>query len=246
MYVIFVILAAVIMVVGGLLSTSGRASLAGSIVVGVVFLLVPVLMHLSIARMQKRAERFVAGDGTTLFAVGPDSLRVADVVIPYDRITCLLANPALEEYSNGGVRGEVMAARLGLTEDRPTFGRAIGSRVGTKQRRRLYRDGAKSGIELVIGVDRKAEIDAPEGAINALRTLPHRGDDPGRIDVPFGAYLTITDLEDLLAAVYRASGGQRFPIGIVTGTMNWATATTAPAETREVIWQEAEKALAAN
>lgn len=239
-FVIFCILAAVILAIGVPLSFTGRTSLPGIVVVAVAFLAVPVLVRASIRRMERKAERFLAADGATQFVVGERALRIADTEIPYERITCVFAYPEGEQYSSGGLRGEVMAARMDLTADRPTAGRAVGARIGTAQRRRLYRDGAKSAIQMMIGVDGKAAIAAPEGFINPLRTLPHRGEDPGRIDVPFGAYLAVDDLETLLSELVRASGGA-FPVGVVSGALDWATATTSAAETREGIRAEATK-----
>ena len=44
--------------------------------------------------------------------------------------------------------------------------------------------------------------------------------------------------EEMLAGLHRAAGGS-FPIGVVAGTMQWSTATTSAAETREKIREEA-------
>ena len=238
LFTIFCILAAVIFGVGIPLAVNGRASLWGVIGVGAVFVIFPFFVALSNSKIERTAERYLASDGETQFVVGPTSLVVGDTVLPYERMTYLYANAEGEEYSNGGIRGEIMAYRMDLTDQRPTAGRAIGSRIGTAQRKKLYRDGAKSGISLAIGIDQKSTISAPKGVINELKTLPKRGDDPGRIDVPFGAYLTLEELHLLLGAVYQATGGIAFPIALVSGALNWASATTAAGDTRETIWKE--------
>lgn len=241
--VIFLTLAVVVAALGFLLSLNGKASLPGSLVVAAVFAVIPGLVGLSLRRMERNAERFLGTDGVTQFVVGNDGLRVGPVEIPYSRITCIYATVTGEEYSGGGRRGEAMATRLDLAEDRPGIGRAVGGQVGTLQRRRLYRDGAKSTISLMIGVDQKATLGAPVGFINALRTLPQRGDDPGRIDVPFGAYLGTAELEILLEALWSRTHGD-FPLGVVSGAGDWASATTSAAETRDSIREESERLLA--
>lgn len=234
----FVLLAAVILIAGVYLSQSGQASFWGVIGVAAVFLAVPFAMAATISKTERDAERFLAADESTQFVVGPSSLVVGDTVVPYERITCMYANAESEQYSSGGIRGEAMAYRMGLSENQPTAGRAVGAAIGTGQRRKMYREGAKSAISLTIGIDQKSTIAAPAGMVNQLKTLPKRGDDPGRIDIPFGAYLSTDDLEVLLGAVHRATGGTAFPIAIVAGVMNWSAAQAATCETREKIWEE--------
>ena len=230
-------LALVIAVLGSLLSQQGTTSLPGSLAVAAAFAVCAVFMVWSTSKTLRRAERFLAADGATLFVVGPTSLRVADFEIPYERITCMYAQVEGETYSAGGIRGEVMAYRMDLSEDRPTPGRAVGTRIGNTQRRKLYRDGAKSAISLAIGIDKKATLQVPEGVINPLKLLPHRGADPGRIDVPFGAFLSDVELQQLLGSVHGATGGNAFPIMIVSGILDWATASTSVCETRATIWE---------
>lgn len=237
-FIVYGLLAAGILLTGLFLANLGRASGWGIVVVAAVFLAIPFLATSSILRMERKAERFVAADGATQFVVGAQALAVADVVVPYERITMMYAKAEGEQYSAGGIRGEVMAYRMGLAEDRPGPGRAVGAVIGSRLRRKLYRDGAKSTISLTIGIDRASTIAAPEGMVNGLRALPKRGDDPGRIDIPFGAYLDFDDLQTLLGAVHRATGGSVFPIGVVSGVMNWELALAAACEPRQKIWEE--------
>jgi len=225
------------------LSWNGRASLWGSIAVSALFLVIAGVIWLWARRIERRAERFLSRDGQTLLIVGPHSVRVGDLEIPLERSTCVFANPALESYSDGGMRGERMAARLDLTENRPSIGRGIGVLAGNQQRRRMYRDGAKSGIEVAIGVERIATLGAPDGMINRLRTLPHRGEDPGRIDLPFGAYLGTGDLERFLQALSVVLQG-RAPIAVATDTLTWAGLITSAAESRDRISAEVDAVLA--
>lgn len=236
--VVLGVVAAVVLAAGIPLSMSGRASLVGVLVVAACFVAVALLMVRSISRTLRDAERILAADGTTCFVVGEHALTVGTTAVPYERITCVYAHVADEEYSSGGLAGEAMAHRVGLTDDRPTLGRAVGAAIGARQRRKLYRDGAKSTISLMIGVDRKADLCKPKGLVNDLKTLPMRGDDPGRIDIPFGAYFGTGELETLLGALHRATGGTAFPIAIVAGSLNWAQARTAPCETRDTIWEQ--------
>lgn len=230
--------AAVILLAGIPLSLRGSASLPGVLIVAAAFLVLAVLMVGFSTRTLRNAERFLAADGVTYFSVGAAGLMIGDTEVPYERITCMFAHVEGEQYSSGGARGEAMAYRMELSEDRPGPGRAIGRAVGTSQRRQLYREGAKSTISLAIGVDRKSEIRAPEGLIDGLRALPKRGEDPGRIDVPFGAYFGVGELRGLFRAVREAIGGTAFPIAIVSGALNWAQATAAACESREKIWEE--------
>lgn len=242
-FVIFGILTVTILTVG-LIWIPELTSTAEVLAVAGAFVSVPFFTKLWIRRMERRAELFLAADGTTLIEVNPHGLTLADVTLPYDRITCLYANAEQEHYSSGGLLGEVMAYRLNLTEDRPTIGRGIGALMGTGLRRRLYADGAKSGIFLCIGVDQKATIAAPAGMVKKVPGTPQRGDDPGRIIMPFGAYLGLAELEALLSAVREVPGGQLFPSGLVSGTWNWNAAQVGASETREKIWEDSTLVLA--
>lgn len=241
--VIFGILVAIILTIG-LIGIPHLTSTAGILVVAGAFLSVPFFARLWMRHLERRAELFLAADGTTLIEVNAHGLTLAGVALPYERITCLYANTEQEHYSDGGMRGEIMAYRLNLTEDRPTIGRGIGALMGTKVRRRLYTDGAKSGIFLCIGVDQKSTIAAPDGMVKKVPGAPQRGDDSGRIIMPFGAYLGLAELEALLSSVRELSGGQQFPLGLVSGTWNWNAAQVGASETREKIWAASEQVLA--
>lgn len=219
MFIIFGILVAIILVCGIWLSFSGRTSFWGIIAIAAVFVAFPFIVAATNRKLERDAERFVVADGTTQIIVGKHALTIADTVIPYEYITFVYGTAQGEYYSSGGIRGEVMAKRLDLTENRPTIGRGVGSMVGTAQRRKLYRDGAKSAVSLAIGVNGKSTLNAPDGLINPLRTLPRKGDDPGRIDMPFGAYQSNAELEALLGAIALANN-QAFPVGIVSGVLD--------------------------
>lgn len=216
---LFSVLTGVILASGIPLALNGRGSLVGVIVVAAAMFTTGLLVRAVTNKSMRVAERYLATDGVTQLVVGPQALVVADTVVPYERITCLYVNVEQEVYSSGRNLG-------------------AGGKIGTNMRHKLFAEGAKSGITLAIGVDKKAVIAAPEGFINPLRALPKRGDDAGRIDVPFGAFLPVEELQPLLNAVHKATGGQMFPIKVVSGAINWALATNAPSETREKIWEE--------
>lgn len=107
------------------------------------FVAFPFFIRAWVLRIERQAARFLASDGTTLIKVSPHGVTLADIVLPYERITCLYANAEQEDYSDGGLRAEVVAYRLNLTEDRLTNGRGIGAFICTVLRRRRYADGAK-------------------------------------------------------------------------------------------------------
>lgn len=240
---IFLALASVILASGLFLAHRGEASTPGVVTMAVAFLGFPLLAALSILKMERRSERFLAADGVTLLRADDRGITVADAFIPYERITCLYASAELELYSSGGISGEMMAHRLGLSEGRPPLGRAAGALIGTGQRKRLYRDGAKSAITLLVGVDRMSSLNAPEGMLVKVPLTPQDGDDPGRLVMPFGAYLDFSDLELLLGTVHQRTGGQLFPLGVVDGTLNWASAHVGPSDTREKIWADSASIL---
>ena len=213
-FLIFVILAVVILGGGVALSLTGTTSRPGVLVVGVLFLVVPFLMRAWILRAETRGERSLGSDGVTLLRLEPAALTVGDVTIPWERVTCIYAQTPGEVYSTGG-----------------------GTRTGSGLRQRMYREGALSTINLAIGVDQAATLNAPEGVINPMRTLPKSGADSGRIDIPFGAYLGADDFGALWPAL-EAIARERFPAKIVTGDLAWASATASAAGTREKIWKD--------
>lgn len=219
-------LSMVFFTIGVALALTGRGSLWGMLAVGAAFLALALLLRFTTQRSLRLAERSLASDGSTQFVVTPSALQVGNTLLPYERITFL-------------------AAHHEDTEDLSDQ-RGPGAAIGSAQRRKLIQDGAKSAISLAIGVDQARSINAPEGLINPLRTLPKRGDDPGRIDVAFGAYFTAPDLEALLGAVYQATSGQAFPIATISGTLNWATVTTSACEPRPEINETFRNVLAPN
>lgn len=209
----------------------------GSLFICALFIACGILFPLQIRRLERKAERYISADGETLFSVSDRALTIGDAVIPYERITMICAKVEGERYFSG-LRGEAMAYRLDLTDDRLNPGRAIGSRVGSAQRRKMYREGAKSDIRLYVGVDQKRTLRVPDGMMNNLTAYPKRGDDPGRIDVPFGAYLGPQELVQLLHAVREATAGTAFPIALIDEGMSWNDAMFAACEPREKIWEE--------
>ena len=52
----------------------------------------------------RRADRYLAADGTTQFRVGTDALIVADTVIPFRQITCIYFNVEKRQFSDAGKR----------------------------------------------------------------------------------------------------------------------------------------------
>lgn len=211
--------------------------LLGSLFICVVFIVAAALIPVQIRRMERKAESFIGSDGETLFVVGNESLTIGDAVIPYERITMICAKIEGERYSSGS-RGEAMAYRLNLTEDRLNPGRAVGAFIGSGQRRKMYRQGAKSDIRFYVGVDQKSTLRVPERMMNNLKAYPKRGDDPGRIDVPFGAYLGPQELVQLLNTVHEVTAGAAFPVALIDEGMSWNDAMFAACEPRGKIWEE--------
>lgn len=226
MIIVFGILIAALLGVGIPLSLSGRASLVGLLIVALIFALVPVLVWWTNKRTLTRAERFLARDGETVLSVGPDSITIADIVVPFEKVTCVYFNLEKEVY--GG-----------------TVAKGVGGRMGTGQRRKLYSDGAKSWGELMIGVQDRTAIEAPEGFINPLRTLPKSGFDSGRIDIPFGALLNRADVDVFLGALQEPAARHGIPHGVVTGIMNWSNAQVGAADAPDKIRADAAGLLTA-
>ncbi len=235
MFIIFGVLVAVILGAGIPLSNIGRTSLIGILIIAAVFLAFPFLVAWSNSRTLAKAKAFVSRDGSTQVVVDPQGVRIADTFIPFERITYAAATISGEQYSMGGIPGELMAWRIGAIDSRPGFSRVGGAMAGTALRKKLYRDGAKSTISLAIGVDRRSTISAPEGFIDQLKTLPKRGEEPGRVDMPFGAFLNAQEIEYVLGVMHHFTQGRMFPTGFVSGDWNWASVTTAAGETRQKI-----------
>ena len=236
-FIVFFVLAGLFLPIGLFLASRGQATIWSVVLVTAILVVIPFLAALPITRMERKAELFLAADGATQFVVGAQSLTIGDLVVPYERITMVYAQARGEYYSGGGIRGEALAYRLDLANDRPGPGRAAGAIIGTRLRRKLYREGAKSTISLAIGIDRAQTIAAPAGVVSPLKALPKRGDDPARIDVPFGAYLGFDELEALLGTLFRATSGTAFPIGVVSGVMNWEMALASACDPRQEIWE---------
>lgn len=132
-----------------------------------------------------------------------------------------------------------MALRLELAEGDSVVGLGLDSRVGTRLRRRLYQNGAKSGVDVIIGVRDRDSLGAPKGMIDQLLTLPSSSCGSGRINIPFSAYLSGTlfvRFHDLLLEPSRRFG---IPLGVVSGVCTWAHVLTSVAGTPEQIRSEA-------
>lgn len=170
--IVFGVLAAVVVTVGSLLAAQGEATFPGVAIVGVGLLAFPVVAWWRTSRAVKRADLYLAADGTTQFRVGPDTLTVADTVIPFDQITCMYFRIDKEHYSGA--------------ERKQPAERPVGDKIDPAQREKLYVAGALSWARLIIGVIGRDTIDAPEPMINPLSNLPSSGLGSGRINVPFG------------------------------------------------------------
>lgn len=240
-----VILALVIALLGIWLGGQGKASAAGSVGVAGFFAAFGWLIWWTTKREFKKAQQFVAGDGFTQFRITAQSLTVADTVIPFEQITGIFFNLEKEIYSTGGIRGEIMAQRLGLEDRESLLGRSAGSFAGSRMRRKLYTKGAKSWAQMTVGVvGRDALLPAPF-KINPMHSLPKSGLNSGRIDIPVGAYLTRDHLVVLFEALTQPAQSYGFPLGVVSGTMSWAQAQTMLSGTPEQIRQEAAQMLPA-
>ena len=238
MFILFGALVAVILATGIPLSLGGRTWLPGILIIAAVFAAFPFIVAWTNSRTLARAKMYVSRDGSTQIVVDTEGMRIADTYLPYERITFVAATVKGETYSMGGIPGEMMAWQVGAVDDRPGLSRIGGALIGSVLRRKLYRDGAKSTLFLTIGVDQKSRLDAPEGFINGLRALPKRGDDPGRIDMPFGAFLEARELEYVIGVIHHLSGGGQFPAGFVFGDLNWSCVQADACEPREVIWKK--------
>ena len=230
-------LASIVLIAGVWLASTRRAPLAGVLVLGLGLLAVPALFAATNRRCLSRAMLFVGSDCTTQLVADNQGLRIADVFLPYERITFLGGTVAGGHYANGGLCGEVMADQVEIEAKPPTTTRALGVRVTDTSRKKLQRKGAKSNVSLAIGIDQASTIRAPKGMICPLRAAGNGVNDPGRIDMPFGAFLSAEQLELLLGTVYQKTAGKMFPIGIVAGAPEWETVTARAVDTRDEIWR---------
>lgn len=220
-------LAAFIAVVGGWLASRGSANYSGILIIVVVFVAAGALLFYSARRSLRKAMPFIGADGTSMVRIDATGVTVADTFVPFERVTCVVAYVQGEIYE-GSARG--------VTEG-SAVGRAIGSNIANGQRRRLYTDGALSGISVLIGVDRAASL-GPSPILNITRAAPRRGDDPASIVIPLGAFFGIEELRALFRALTPASEEHGFPLGGVDGALSWGGARAAADHTREYIRKE--------
>lgn len=240
--IIMLTLVAVILVAGIYLAGRGEASLLGVFIVSGVFLAMIWVYWWMNRREVLRAQRFLSQDGATQFRVTPHAITVGDTVIPLEQVTGVFFNLDLEIYSSGGITELAMSRRLHLSEDN-IMGNAVGARMGTKMRARMYREGAKSWAQMTLGVENRDSIATSTFEINPMRTLPNSKLGRGRIDVPVGAYLTRDDLVVLFEALEQSARTFNFPIGVTSGDLNWAQAQTMLSTPREQIWEESSQVL---
>lgn len=243
-FIWFGALASFVLIAGIWLAGTRRAPLAGVLVLGLGLLAIPVLFAATNRRCLSRAMLFVGSDCTTQLVADNQGLRIADVFLPYERITFLGGTVVGEQYANGGLCGEVMADQMEIEATPPTTTRALGVRVNETSRKKLQRKGAKSTVSLAIGVDQASTIRAPKGMICPLRAADGGESDPGRIDMPFGAFLSVEQLELLLGTVYQKTGGKQFPIGIVPCARDWETVMAQAVDTRAEIWRTFDRLIA--
>lgn len=237
LFIWFGALAATVLIIGIWLAGARRAPLAGVLLLGLGLLAVPVIFAATNRRCLSRAMLFVGSDCTTQLVADNQGLRIADVFLPYERITFLGGTVDGDHYANGGLCGESLAEQMEIESKPPTTTRALGVRVREDSGKKLQRKGAKSNVTLAIGLDQASTIRAPKGMICQLRSVGSRVNDPGRIDMPFGAFLSVEQLELLLGTVYQKTAGKMFPIGIVAGATDWQTATARAVDTRDEIWR---------
>ena len=76
-----------------------------------------------------------------------------------------------------------------------------------------------------------------------MRSLPKSSLGRGRIDIPVGAYLTRDDLVVLFEALEPRAASYNFPMGVVSGVINWAQAQTMLSRSRDEIWDEAKTVI---
>src|SRR6185312_2507842 len=114
---------AAVALMAGLVLVPRLTSTVGVCVVAGAFLMVPVLVGLWVRKAERRAELFLAADGTTVLRADTHGVSVAGVDIPYQRITCLFANVEQGHYSSGGYFGDGAAS--------VNVGRAAGGILGT-------------------------------------------------------------------------------------------------------------------
>lgn len=242
---IMVFLALVITLLGTWLGGKGQASASGSWIVAGAFAACGWLIWWMTKRDFKRAQQFVSSDGATQFRITAQSLTIGDTVIPFEQVTGIFFNLEKEIYSNGGIRGEIMAQRMGMEDRESMIGRAAGSFIGTRLRRKQYVEGAKSWAEMTVGVvGRESLLPAPF-KINPMHSLPKSGLQSGRIDIPVGAYLTRDHLVVLYESLVEPARVHNFPLGVVSGVMNWAQAQTMLSRSPDQIREEATQVLPA-
>ena len=188
------------------------------ILVGFLGLLIYV-SALAMQRPLRKAMRFIAADGETQLVVSGGQLRIADVTVPLDRVTLVAALLPAEDIGP--------AFRGGLLS-----GTSNGLRLGRLITRNLRSQGADSEITLGVGIDLCSSIDDPKGFIHALdQTASH---DPGWIEMPFGAFQGIAELDRVLDALRQRSQG-RFPVTSTTDGWEYLKLMEAAREPRHEI-----------
>ncbi len=225
----FGVLAAVIVTVGSLSAAQGNVKLPVVIAVGVALLGFPVVAWFRTRRAVRRADLYLAADGTTQFRVGPDALTVADTVIPFEQITCIYFRVEKAQYSG--------------TERTKPVDHPVGTKIDPVQSEKLYVEGAMSWARMMVGVIDRESIAAPERMINPLNAFPSSGLGSGRINIPFGAYLSRDDFAVFLEALQGPAAAHGFPLGVVDRGVKWSQAQASAAKTPDEIRKEAAAVL---
>lgn len=244
MFILFHLLA-----VGAVLAGIPLVLYAGISPIGVTgfviaFFLFPFLAYVLNKKSLKRAETYISSDGETQILVDTDRLVIADTDVPYERITFVYATVEGEEYSDGGVSAASLSYRLGIEGEEKRAAQTIGSSVVTRQQSRLYREGAMSVISVAIGVDEASRISDRSKVLRRVAAAQASSIDAARIDMPFGAFLSVSDLEEMLGALHERAGTDAFPAGIVSGAEDWRAALASAAMPRTEIWKESERFFA--
>lgn len=184
-----------------LLFDSTRLSLGFS---ALVLTVLSVLLLLRLWRIIRKAEKFVAPDGSML-AFTQDGLTVTgDTTIPWDVVSgvwALDSAPALRaraEHTAFGAPGRVMLA----------------AGVNT--------------ANVTIGVSDVSRVADPLGRVRKFRSVTS-GLVPGRIEVPFGTQFGTAELHEMIA-VLKLILPTEVPVRLATGALDYAEAWAGTAD----------------
>lgn len=186
--------------------TGTRASLSFASIILVVLAVLLVVRILLIAR---KADRFVAADGTMLWIDQTGITVAGDVRIPVGAVS--------------GVWGVDRAPALRQRAATAFFG-APG--------RVMLRAGVNTA-DITIGIVDVSAVTDPGGVVKRFRALPS-GLVPGRLEIPFGAQFDTPDLHAALRA-FRAVLPLEVPVRLSSGAFDYAAAWAGTADDVETI-----------